>query len=61
MIWRERNRRRHGEAEAPAGLLIKLLDKNMRNRLTLVQRGGDKEIGEGMQHWFNTRQKFDAI
>jgi len=44
MIWRERNRSRHGEAEAPAWLLIKLLDKNMRNRLTLVQMGGDKEI-----------------
>ncbi|XP_013632387.1 PREDICTED: uncharacterized protein LOC106337821 [Brassica oleracea var. oleracea] len=55
MIWSERNRRRHGETEAPADLLIKLLDKNMRNKLTLVQRKGDKEIGEGMQHWFNTR------
>ena len=36
MIWREQNRRRHGEIEAPAGLLIKLLDKNMRNKLFLV-------------------------
>lgn len=55
MIWRERNRRRHGEAEAPAALLIKLLDKNMRNKLTLIQRGGDKKMGEGMQYWFATR------
>ncbi|XP_013653957.2 uncharacterized protein LOC106358684 [Brassica napus] len=50
MVWREQNRRRHGEVEAPAILLIKLLDKNMRNSSHLVQRNGDREIGEGMQH-----------
>ncbi|KAG2316108.1 hypothetical protein Bca52824_019230 [Brassica carinata] len=55
MIWRERNRRRHNEVETPAALLIKLLDKNMRNKLTLVQRKGDSKIGEGMQYWFTTR------
>lgn len=48
MIWRERNRRRHGELEAPATLLVKLLDKNMRNKLSLVQRRGDIEIGKWM-------------
>lgn len=55
MIWRERNRRLHGEAEAPAALLVKLLDKNMRNKLTLVQRNKDRKMGEGMQYWFHTR------
>lgn len=54
-IWRERNRRRHGEPAAPATLLVKLLDKNMRNKLSLVQRRGDMEIGKGMQYWFATR------
>ena len=48
MLWRERNRQRHREATAPAELLIKLLDKNMRNKLTLIQRKGDKVIGNGM-------------
>ena len=55
MIWRERNRRRHGEANAPAELLIKLLDKNMRNKLTLIQRKGDDKFRQGMQFWFYTR------
>ncbi|XP_048635030.1 uncharacterized protein LOC125608640 [Brassica napus] len=55
MIWRERNRRRHGETGAPAALLIKILDKNMRNKLTLVLRKGDSQIGRGMQYWFMTR------
>ena len=48
MLWRERNRRRHGEASAPAELLIKLLDQNMRNTFTLIQRKGDNVIGKGM-------------
>lgn len=55
MIWRERNRRRHGEAITPAEVLIKLLDKNMRNKLTLIQRKGDDKFRQGMQFWFNTR------
>lgn len=36
MVWRERNRRRHGEDASPIALPIKLIDKNMRNKLTLV-------------------------
>ena len=55
MIWRERNRRRHGEDASPIDLLIKLIDKNMRNKLTLVQRNGDRKIGIGMAYWFETR------
>ena len=55
MIWRERNRRRHGEAATPSILLENLLDKNMRNKLTIIQRRGDIKMGEGMQYWFATR------
>lgn len=38
MIWRERNRRRHGESFVPATILIKRLDKNMRNKFTVIQK-----------------------
>ena len=31
-VWREKNRRRHGEALCPATLLIRRIDKNMRNK-----------------------------
>lgn len=55
MIWRERNRRRHGEKASTTSLLIKLIDKNLRNKLTLVQRKGDMDIGKGMIYWFSTR------
>lgn len=49
MIWRERNRRRHGEILVPAMLLINRLDKNMRNKFTVIQRKGDKEYANGKQ------------
>lgn len=55
MTWREKNRRRHGQDASPIALLIKLIDKNMRNKFTLVQRKGDMKIGEGMAYWFETR------
>lgn len=55
MIWRERNRRMHGEDASPMDLLIKLIDKNMRNKLTLVQRKEERKIGIGMAYWFETR------
>lgn len=55
MIWRERNRRRHGEVSAPATLLVKRLDKNMRNIFTVIRRRGDKEYEGGMTIWFDIR------
>lgn len=48
MVWKERNRRRHGETIAPAPLLIRRLDKNMRNQFTVIRRKGGKEYGDGM-------------
>lgn len=55
MIWQERNRRRHGEDASPTGLLIKLIDKNVRNKITLIQRKGDKKMKDVMVYWFSTR------
>lgn len=55
-IWRERNRRRHGEASSPAALLIKLLDKIMRNKFTVMRRKGRSDYEGGMVFWFAARQ-----
>ncbi|XP_018462918.1 uncharacterized protein LOC108834047 [Raphanus sativus] len=54
-IWRERNRRKHGETPRPTALLTKQLDKNIRNRITIQQRKGDKELAGAMAVWFGTR------
>lgn len=55
-IWRERNWRRHGEGPSPASFLIKMIDKSMRNKLTLIQRKGDKDFEGGLSYWFGTRE-----
>ena len=54
-IWRERNRKRHGEDPAPSMLLIKRINKEMRNRFTIIRQKGDKEYEGGMALWFSTR------
>ncbi|XP_010445454.1 PREDICTED: uncharacterized protein LOC104728123 [Camelina sativa] len=46
-IWRERNARRHGEQSSTAEQLIKIIDKNIRNRLSTM-KGGEESI----QVWF---------
>ncbi|KAG7589617.1 Reverse transcriptase zinc-binding domain, partial [Arabidopsis suecica] len=54
-IWSERNRRRHGEQPLPSELLVKMIDKNMRNRLSTLKGGCLKSAG-GIQAWFESRQ-----
>lgn len=57
-IWRERNRRRHGESPSPAELLIRMLDKNIRNRFTVIREKGKGDYEGGMAFWFATRQNY---
>ena len=54
-IWRERNARRHGGKPFSANRLIHLLDKNIRNKFTTIQRMGDDKYEEGLRFWFATR------
>ena len=54
-IWRERNRRRHGETASPPDLLAKLFEKTMRNRFSIAQRRNDKKLEGGLQSWFSNR------
>lgn len=54
-IWRERNRRRHGEKESPPNLLASMLDKTIRNKFSIIQRGDDNKLKGGLQYWFSTR------
>ena len=54
-VWRERNMRRHGESPSPGSLLVKLIDKIMRNKLSIIRKRGDKEYEGGMVYWFSTK------
>lgn len=54
-IWMERNRRRHGEEPRPVGFLRRIIDKFMRNKITILQRKGSKGFDKAMEFWFETR------
>lgn len=55
-IWKERNNRRHGKTPKTAKQLIKLIDKQVRNRLSTIWSMGDCRFESGMEAWFASRQ-----
>ncbi|KAG7543982.1 Reverse transcriptase domain [Arabidopsis thaliana x Arabidopsis arenosa] len=54
-IWRERNRRRHGENPNPPARLINWIDKQVRNQLSTIRTSGDRRYDKGLQAWFQAR------
>ncbi|KAG2264144.1 hypothetical protein Bca52824_071223 [Brassica carinata] len=54
-IWRERNRRKHGDKELPYMLVLKNIDKIVRNRFSTIRRQGDQKMDKGMSIWFGSR------
>ncbi|CAB78389.1 putative protein [Arabidopsis thaliana] len=53
-LWKERNGRRHGESPIPAPSLAKMIDKNMRNRLSTLATSGSPIYKSGLRYWFST-------
>lgn len=51
-IWRERNCRRHGKTPLAATTLIKLIEKNVRNRLSSIRATGNNAYREDLCKWF---------
>ena len=54
VIWRERNKRRHGEDPTMPRVLAKFIDKSIRNKLRLVTALGGKFTGI-LSYWFGSR------
>ena len=54
-LWRERNKIRHGERAIPLLSLKKLIEKGIRNKLSLMRGKGGKRLEGLMQFWFATR------
>lgn len=54
-IWRERNKVRHGESVLPVETIIKLTDKKVRNKLSLVKMKRKKGMEDILSYWFQTR------
>ncbi|CAF2136465.1 unnamed protein product [Brassica napus] len=54
-IWLERNGRRHGTVNRPPSLLIKFIDKQVRNRISSLRGRGGTTFNKTMVVWFSTR------
>ena len=54
-VWRERNKVRHGDRMLPVVVLQRLLDKSIRNKISVLRMKGIKGMEAMMQFWFHTR------
>lgn len=54
-VWRERNKIMHGEKLMPLPAVMKMIDKGIRNKITLMSREEIKGMEKLMQYWFHTR------
>lgn len=54
-LWHERNKLRHGEKLIPMEALKKLIDKGVRNKISLMRRKGIRNMEGSLQYWFSTR------
>lgn len=54
-IWRERNKVRHGKKLLPITVLMKLVEKGVRNRLSLMRKNKGRRLEGALQYWFETR------
>ena len=55
MLWRERNKIKHGETPLPMEVVKKLLEKGIRNKLSILRYKGGKGMENALQYWFSTR------
>ena len=54
-LWRERNNIRHGEKPKSISIMKKLVDKEVKNKLSLLSRQRRKGMEGSLQYWFRTR------
>ena len=54
-LWRERNERRHGSTPILAGSLVKLIDRQVRNRCLSLRQIGDLKYTRALTLWFAPR------
>lgn len=54
-LWRERKRIKHEEKPTPIAAIIKMVDKSIRNKLSIMRSKKVKGWKSGLQIWFSTR------
>ena len=55
VIWRERNKIKHGEKPMTIEMTKKLVDKGIRNKLSILRMQRKKGMEGVLQFWFETR------
>ena len=51
-VWRERNKLKHGDKLLPLPVLKRMIDKGIRNKISLLRMKGVKGMEKLMQFWF---------
>lgn len=54
-VWRERNGRKHGEVPTSTTLLGNLIEKQIRNKLSVIGRDKNTKFEGAMVIWFASR------
>ncbi|KAG5388250.1 hypothetical protein IGI04_029791 [Brassica rapa subsp. trilocularis] len=54
-VWRERNKLMHGDKLLPLPVIKRMIDKGIRNKISLMRVKGIKGMEKLMQFWFLTR------
>ena len=54
-LWRERNKIKHAEKPSSIGVIKQMVDKGIRNKLSVLRSKGVKGWENGLQFWFSTR------
>ncbi|XP_048593338.1 uncharacterized protein LOC125576875 [Brassica napus] len=54
-VWRERNKLMHGDKLLPLPVIKRMIDKGIRNKISLMRMKGIKGMEKLMQFWFLTR------
>ncbi|KAF3522162.1 hypothetical protein F2Q69_00045925 [Brassica cretica] len=55
VLWREGNKVKHSDKMLPMTVLKKMIDKGIRNKLSLLRSKGVKGMEGILQFWFGTR------
>lgn len=54
-VWRVRNKVRHGDKLLPLPVIKRMLDKGIRNKISVMRKKGLKGMEDVMQLWFSYR------
>ena len=54
-VWIEQNKIKHEVKPLPIATVMKLVEKGIRNKLSILRSRGVKGWEDGLQYWFGTR------